>query len=657
MSYGHVVVCLLLDFALLMLVIRWPLSRRFDDSDTGEGRVVKLPLVRRPSASRAWWFLLVSLVLAVVIVAVQHPRLAQDYYSLVNAVLAAAHPGATLYARTLPPLVPVAEVCYLTAIAFSTRATIGRRLMILAHIPLFLAASILVDCFAALATEALGLPLGPVPVIDFLLQYTVGFLLIYRMSFTTFQLPRPTALPDERHGDWRDNLVLSLCAAGAVGIVGALAVVLAEQVGDNPAALFLVLASLRAGLNDVICLLLGLVGLLGPHKPRLGADRPALEIIIPAFNESAGIERLLRSVDRAALRYGGPVHVILCDDGSTDDTRALAEAAIAAYAQATGEVIAGQHAGKAKALNLALSRCTSDFVYRVDADCALDPNALSFSIRHFLADPRVGVVGALTLPKEPYGTWIDRMRALEVLGIYGFSLATLAEVDAVPCVPGTFCAFRREPAVELGGFVHGMFGEDAEFTCALARMGWRVMLDPHIVSYEDVPQTIRELSVQRYRWGLGGMMNFARFTPFGLGAPGPRFWFQLPKSMGTRFLSPMNFILMLTTLVYAAFQPSLHHNFLRFGAAFLLGQLPGLTLRLCVTLYYRRPRLLAWIPLFVFFMLLKRFFQVESIVGCGTRPVLPPLVLRGRFPTWRSLVRSGRAVGAVLPASSAPPAT
>src|SRR6202022_1355962 len=161
-----------------------------------------------------------------------------------------------------------------------------------------------------------------------------------------------------------------------------------------------------------------LIGRLGGRKPLLGAERPALEGIIPAFNEAVGIERLLRSIDRAAANYGGPVRVVMCDDGATDDTRALAEAAIAAYRHATGEVIQGPHAGKAKALNLALSRCTSDYVYRVDADCALDQNAFVYSIPHFLADPRIGVVGALTLPKEPYVTWIDRMRGLEVLAIY-----------------------------------------------------------------------------------------------------------------------------------------------------------------------------------------------------------------------------------------------
>lgn len=639
MYHGTVIAWLGADFALLMLISAWPLSRRFDDSDQGTDRFVKLPPVRRPSIRRALWFLCVAAAACVLTVALHHPRPAQSYYLLVDTILAKAHTDATSIAHGLPPLVPVAELCYLTSIAITARATLGRRLMILAHAPLFVAVAVLVDCFAVLASDAVHLPLGPIPILDFMLQYTVGFFLLYRLSFTTFRLPKPTTLPNLRRGDWRDNLLLVLCMFGSFGIVGSFALALAEWLKSDPIVIVVVLASLRVGINDAICLLLGLIRLLGDGKPVLGGERPALEVVIPAFNESAGIERLLRSIDRAAGNYGGPVRVVMCDDGCTDDTRALAEGAIAAYAHATGEVIQGTHSGKAKALNLALSTCTSDYVFRLDADCAVDPNAFVNTIAHFLSDPRVGLVGALTTPKEPYGTWLDRMRGLEVLAVYGFSLTLLSEVDAVPCIPGTFCAFRREPAARLGGFVHGMFGEDAEFTCALARLGWRVVLDPRIRSYEDVPKSIRELRVQRYRWGLGGMMNFARYTPFGNGAPGPRFWFQLPRSMGTRFLAPMNFILMMTTLLYAAVQPSVQHNIGKFGATFFIAQIPGLITRLSVTVYYRRWRLLPWIPLWIVFVLLKRFFQLESVLGCGTRAVRPPLPLRGRYPTWRALLR------------------
>ena len=164
-----------------------------------------------------------------------------------------------------------------------------------------------------------------------------------------------------------------------------------------------------------------------------------------------------------------PVRVIMCDDGSTDDTKALADATMASFGYATGEVIEGTHGGKSKALNMALERCTAEFVYRLDADCALDQDEFVYSVAQFAADPRVGLVGALQMPKEPYSTWIDRMRAFELFYMFGFLRVALAQVDAVPCIPGSFCAFRREAALAVGGFLTGMYSEDTDFTCAITR--------------------------------------------------------------------------------------------------------------------------------------------------------------------------------------------
>ncbi|MBF9073664.1 glycosyltransferase [Streptacidiphilus fuscans] len=623
---------LVLEALLLLLVTRWPLARRFDDSDRGSGRIVELPSVRRPSVPRVIAFLVVGAAVSTAIIALRHPQLLQAYDSLVADTLTATARDphqALVYAQTLPPLLPAAVVGYLLTMAVVLPASLGRRLMILAHAPLFVALSVLAECFTALLGATTGMPLAPAPLIGLALQSTLGYLLIFRLTFTTYSLPAISPLRSRRRGqDWHDNIVFGFCLFASLSAVTALALVLIEHVGNHPLTVFLILASLRTGVTDVAYGLLALVRAIGGRRPRPGTERPALDVIIPAYNEAAGIERLLRSIDRAAGEYGGPVHVVLCDDGSTDDTRALAQAAVAAWRYATGEVIQGQHGGKAKALNLALARCTAEFVFRVDADCALDPGSFAGAIPHFLADPRVGTVGVLPLPKEPYGTWIDRMRAMEQLFTYGFCLSALSEVDAVPCIPGTFCAFRREPAVELGGFVHGMFGEDAEFTCALARMGWRAVVAPQTISYEDVPASVGQLRVQRFRWGLGGMMNFSRFTPFGQGAPGPRFWFELPRSAGTRLTSPVHFFVLILAIVYGVLQPQPQHNIARFLVVFVLAQIPALLPRIAAIIHYRRTHLLLWLPLWLPFTFLKRVFQLESTLACGTRRVRLPLALR-----------------------------
>lgn len=648
------VALLSVNLVVLVLVVWQPLSRRHDDSDQGTDRLVKLPPFRKPSTRRLLAFVVVGLAVSTGIIGMRDFQVLRVYQVMVSDVIGAIDrdpAAATTYAEHVTALVPAAVVGYLITIAIVLPATAGRRLVILLHAPLFVAVCVASDSLIGLAGTAAGVPAGLVPIAGIYLEYTLGFMMIFRLSFTTYALPRVTSQPDLRRGDWYDTLTLLFCLIGATGIIGTLALVMIEAVGEHPVTVFVIIVSLRTAISDFVYILLGLVKWAGGRRPRPGPERPALDVIIPAYNEAVGIERLLRSIDRAAAAYGGPVRVILCDDGSTDETSALAEATMRAYGHATGEVIQGAHGGKAKALNLALQRCTADYVYRLDADCAIDSNAFVYSIPHFLADPRVGVVGALTIPKEPYSTWIDRMRAIEQIFNFGFSQVMLSQVDAVPCILGSFTAFRREAGLALGGFVSGMFGEDAEFTCGLGRLGWRAALDPRIVSYEDVPPTVKDLRVQRFRWGMGGLMNFGRFTPFGNGAPGPRFWYQLPKSAGIRLFSPAHFFIMILVLQYSAIVPGAQHNVLKFFGFLLISFLPGLVPRLIILVYYRRLDVLPWAPLWLVFAMLKRVFLLEAMLACGVRPVRPPLAVRGRYPTWSALWRpaAARARSTTLP--------
>jgi cellulose synthase/poly-beta-1,6-N-acetylglucosamine synthase-like glycosyltransferase len=223
------------------------------------------------------------------------------------------------------------------------------------------------------------------------------------------------------------------------------------------------------------------------------------------------------------------------------------------------------------------------------------------------------------------------MRALEMIFSFGFARVMLAEVDAVPCIPGTFCAFRRQPALQIGGFVDGTLGEDVFFTCEITRLGYRAAVDPRVISYEDVPTSLQQLRVQRFRWSKGGIMSFAAFTPFGeCGAPSPRNWFKMPMGAGKGLLKPFGTAMMLLTLEYSILDPAVRHSLVRFLVLLVATQLPAVIPRLIVMTYYRRLRLLPWLVTWFPFSLLKRFFMIEAILSFGMRPVKPPWALRSR---------------------------
>jgi glycosyltransferase involved in cell wall biosynthesis len=95
-------------------------------------------------------------------------------------------------------------------------------------------------------------------------------------------------------------------------------------------------------------------------------DRSRVAVVIPALNESATI----RDIVVAVARYGVPIVV---DDGSTDNSAALAE-------QAGAVVVShGQNLGYDAALNSgfkAASEIGSELILTVDADGQHDPSLL-----------------------------------------------------------------------------------------------------------------------------------------------------------------------------------------------------------------------------------------------------------------------------------------
>jgi hypothetical protein len=104
-------ILLLATMATLVVLIWQPLNRRFDDSDKGTDRLVKLPPFRKPSNARLVAFFLVGIGVSTVIIGMRHPQPLQVYQGTVASLVRAVdrQPAtATLYAQHLTPLVPAA---------------------------------------------------------------------------------------------------------------------------------------------------------------------------------------------------------------------------------------------------------------------------------------------------------------------------------------------------------------------------------------------------------------------------------------------------------------------------------------------------------------------------------------------------------------------
>ncbi|PJJ01125.1 cellulose synthase/poly-beta-1,6-N-acetylglucosamine synthase-like glycosyltransferase [Streptomyces sp. 2333.5] len=231
-----------------------------------------------------------------------------------------------------------------------------------------------------------------------------------------------------------------------------------------------------------------------PGSPWLREVTDPVTVLVPAYNEEAGIESTVRSLLASTHRQ---MQVIVIDDGSTDRTADLATWIDDPRVQ----VIRQPNAGKAAALNTGLAHARYDIVVMVDADTVFEPDAIQRLIQP-LAHPAVGAVSGNTKVgnrRRLLGRW----QHLEY--VFGFNLdRRMFEVlECMPTVPGAIGAFRRDALMGIGGVSEDTLAEDTDLTMALWQAGWRVVYEESAVAWTEVPTSLRQLWRQRYRWCYG----------------------------------------------------------------------------------------------------------------------------------------------------------
>ena len=231
-----------------------------------------------------------------------------------------------------------------------------------------------------------------------------------------------------------------------------------------------------------------------PGAPRLREVDAPVTVLVPAYNEEAGIESTVRSLLASTHPY---LEVIVIDDGSTDQTADLATW----IDDPRVRVIRQPNSGKAAALNTGLAQASYDVVVMVDADTVFEPDAL-YRLIQPLAHPAVGAVSGNTKVGNRRGL-LGRWQHLEY--VFGFNLdRRMFEVlECMPTVPGAIGAFRRDALMGVGGVSEDTLAEDTDLTMALWRAGWRVVYEESAVAWTEVPTSLRQLWRQRYRWCYG----------------------------------------------------------------------------------------------------------------------------------------------------------
>lgn len=281
-------------------------------------------------------------------------------------------------------------------------------------------------------------------------------------------------------------------------------------------------------------LVLQVLAELVPARPLTAiCEAQRVDILIPAYNESACIADKIRNTLALRNPDGHAVQITVVDDGSTDGTadivRALGLPEVRLI-ETPGRL------GKLAAMNLVVPQLTGEIVVFTDANAMLAPNSLMALVRPF-ADPEVGgVCGQISVDAKKAGQ-IGKAEAL--FWRYDQAMkAAEARLGGVCSAQGSIYAMRRAlvPDVPPGA------ADDFYISVAAVEAGFRLEFAPEALTQEVVTERAGQEMGRRVRsteMGWRALMRYrALMNPFRTGWYG---W-QLLSHKGLRRMAPFTLI-------------------------------------------------------------------------------------------------------------------
>lgn len=266
-----------------------------------------------------------------------------------------------------------------------------------------------------------------------------------------------------------------------------------------------------------------------------------VSILVPAYNESAGIYGSIRSL--ISIQYP-EYEIIIINDGSTDDTlekltskfelvkinrvvrKQLEMKQIKAIYQSKVYpnliVLDKENGGKADALNAGINCSKYPYFCSLDGDSIIERNAFLKVLKPIIESDGdvIASGGSVRIANgceiqdgELIRTGLSTrplvvMQVIEYLRAFLTGRVGLSQNNLLLIVSGAFGVFSKRWVVEAGGYAHTV-GEDMELVVRLHRLvkekkeDKKIVYVPDPVCWTEAPESIKFLRRQRKRWHRG----------------------------------------------------------------------------------------------------------------------------------------------------------
>jgi cellulose synthase/poly-beta-1,6-N-acetylglucosamine synthase-like glycosyltransferase len=253
---------------------------------------------------------------------------------------------------------------------------------------------------------------------------------------------------------------------------------------------------------------------------------PTVTVVIPMFNEGAGIRATLESV--LATDYPQEkLEIVVIDDCSTDDSYQHAQA-VARRSGGRLRVLRNQkNMGKRRSINRAVMLSRAEIIVSVDSDVIVDKGAVRGLVVRF-TKPEIAAVGGKVDIGNKHDNWLTKMQAVK----YWYSYHSIKSLEwsfqRVACLSGCLTAYRRSVLVELHPILeHRSFcgvtikyGEDRFLTRQIIKAGYLTTMTLDSVCWTQAPNKLNDYLSQQLRWRrsfiidcFGGLTHMWRLNP------------------------------------------------------------------------------------------------------------------------------------------------
>ncbi len=224
---------------------------------------------------------------------------------------------------------------------------------------------------------------------------------------------------------------------------------------------------------------------------------PSVSVLIAAYNEEKFIKKTLLSIQKQI--YPANIEIILIDDGSTDETMAIAKNALIDNLR----ILKGSHKGKSHALNIGLVHASHEYIITIDADTTLDHHAIYELMKKLLSSPKntVACAGSVYVKNEDQ-SMMTQLQFWDYLLAISIIKRAQSFLQGTLVAQGAFSAYKKSVLMDIHGWPN-LVGEDIVLTWTLLDNDYEITYAENAIAFTSAPPNYKIFFHQRARWARG----------------------------------------------------------------------------------------------------------------------------------------------------------